>query len=470
MGRSHTSNKRSAWSKRISSAMHFILRHDELAATLIIAVHLYVDWYLGLAFSAQLLTLGLLFLLFLRRSSLRPWVKPRALWLWILFLVLAIIPATYNSNLRDSIYYYFNVIFNPLLLFWLGLAVAQDAASVRRLLKILAFFAALLAIHTIIEARTGILLFKTTRYDASIQDLLHFELGNTGIFRAEAFLLNPDSNGGFFAMMLLLPLGLFIDSSSLREKALYLVEILLMVLALLFTFSTGAWIAASVGMLFFIVFAGRMRYRIQISLFLLFAALVIFVGFPSQLHNLLQHASAPDEWSLRVGVWQTGLRVIQAYPLTGIGLGRYNYIQFAQPYRVPAQFVPVYHPHNSYLEEAALGGIPLDLLFIALLTLAFWLAVRNWLRADAATRSLLAGGLASVITLSFYSLSNAGWTLTPLTAIGWLLMGVLASPLLAINNRSKLSRGSIDRTPDTPGVGQKARKGEAGVYADRKSE
>jgi O-antigen ligase len=455
MARSNTSYKGGVWSKRIAAAVHFILLHDELAATLIIAVHLYVDWYLGLAFLAQLLTLGLLFVVFLHRSSLRPWVKPRALWLWILFLLMAIIPATYNNNARDGIYYYFNVIFNALLLFWLGLAVAQDAASVRRLFKMLAFFAALLAIHTIIEASTGVLLFKTMRYDASIQDLLHFELGSTGIFRAEAFLLNPDSNGALFAMMLLLPFGLFVESSSVRGKMLYLVEMLLMMLALLFTFSTGAWIAASVGLLFFIVFAARMRYRIQISLFILFATLVILVGFPSQLKNLLQHASAPDEWSLRIGVWQTGIRVIQAYPQTGIGLGRYNYIQFAEPFRVPAQFVPVYHPHNSYLELAALGGIPLALVFIALLSLAFWLAVRNWLRADASTRSLLAGGLASVIALSFYSLSNAGWTLTPLTAIGWLIMGVIASPLLV--RRSRRSRRAVDGWPSRIGFLEKKR-------------
>src|SRR5713226_9674509 len=139
MIKSRVSSKYNAWNRGITAIVHFILRQDELAATIIIAVHLYVDWYLGLAFVAQILTLGLLFIIFLNRSSLRPWVKPRALWLWILFLVLAIFPATYNSNLRDSIYYYFNVIFNPLLLFWLGLAVAQDAASVRRLLKILAF-------------------------------------------------------------------------------------------------------------------------------------------------------------------------------------------------------------------------------------------------------------------------------------------------------------------------------------------
>src|SRR5437588_5064554 len=144
MIKSSISKDSNVWNKRIATAVDFILRHDELAATGIIAVHLYVDWYLGLAFVAQILTLGLLLIIFLNRSTHRPWEKPRALWLWILFLALAIIPATHGITLRDSAYYYFNVIFNALLVFWLGLAIAQDAASVRRLFQMLSIFAALL--------------------------------------------------------------------------------------------------------------------------------------------------------------------------------------------------------------------------------------------------------------------------------------------------------------------------------------
>src|SRR6266851_1523032 len=142
MIKSRVSSKYNAWNRGITAIVHFILRQDELAATIIIAVHLYVDWYLGLAFVAQILTLGLLFIIFLNRSSLRLWVKPRALWLWILFLVLAIFPATRGLYVRDTLYYYFNVIFNAFLVFWLGLAVIQDTASLRRLFKLLAILGA----------------------------------------------------------------------------------------------------------------------------------------------------------------------------------------------------------------------------------------------------------------------------------------------------------------------------------------
>lgn len=431
------SQKNEAPARKVPRWVMVLLNHKEVAAVLILAIHLYVDWYLGLAFSAQILTLGLLFLCYRYRSTQRPWVQPYALWLWLLWLVLALFPATRGISAKDSLYYFGNVIVNTLLVFWLGLNVVQDARSVRHIFQLLALFATLLAIVTIIQARTGVLLFKTTRYDSSIDALQHFELGNSGIYRAEAFLLNPDSNGAFFALMLFPPLGLFLASASYRAKALYAGEMLLTLLALLFTYSTGAWLAAAAGITFFIVFAGCRRYRIQITAFLLAAAGVLFIGFSDQLGQLLNHAIAADEWSLRFGVWQTGLRVILAYPLQGIGLGRYVYIVRAAPYRVPAQFTPVYHPHNSYLELAALAGIPLALLYLALLGIALWLAVRNWVRAGARERLILGGGLAAVLSLSVYSLNNAGWTLTPLLAYGWLILGILASPSLAPEHKSQ---------------------------------
>jgi len=74
-------------------ALIFILRQDELAAVLILAVHLNVDWYLGFRLISLAMTVAFLCSCYIGRSSMRPWVRPRSLWLWLLFLGLAIIPA-----------------------------------------------------------------------------------------------------------------------------------------------------------------------------------------------------------------------------------------------------------------------------------------------------------------------------------------------------------------------------------------
>src|SRR5437870_12529925 len=65
-----------------------LLRWDELTVALIIAVHLWIDWYLALHLVGTLMALVLLFAYYFGRSADHPWVLPRPLWLWVLFLVL----------------------------------------------------------------------------------------------------------------------------------------------------------------------------------------------------------------------------------------------------------------------------------------------------------------------------------------------------------------------------------------------
>jgi hypothetical protein len=43
---------------------------------------------------------------------------------------------------------------------------------------------------------------------------------------------------------------------------------------------------------------------------------------------------------------------------------------------------------------------------------------------------LIGAGIAAVITLCVNSFGNQGWTLPPLAATGWLILGTISSPLL----------------------------------------
>lgn len=410
-----------------------ILRQDELAAMVVIAVQLYVDWYLYQHIVSQVMATAVLAIFFLTRSPRHPWIGPRALWLWILFLVLAVYPAIQGAtDLYETSFYYPNIIFGALTMFWLGTVIARESACVRRLFKMLAFFGTLIAVHTIIQATTGTFLFATSHYDAFFQRALNYQLsGDIVTHRVGSFFVDPNWDGTFFAMMLFIPLGLFAESSSFLEKALYLAEMSLMLPALLFTYSIGAWVGTFAGAIAFFLFVGRARYRVLLPLIILVAALGMMALFPQQINLLFQRAADPAESSLRVALWQTAIRVISAYPLTGVGLSHDLYGKLSNLYRVPSQYVQEDHPHNSYLEFGAMAGLPVLLVFMALLAFTLWLAFRNWALADVRTRSLIGAGIASAIALSVNSVSINGWTLPPLAAMGWLILGAITSPLLS---------------------------------------
>jgi len=405
-------------------------RMDEATLALVLIVHLYIDWYWGLWIGAQMMELALLFIYFCARSERFPWVMPPLLWLWLALIILAILPALHGISLFDTLNYYFNIFFGSLTIYWLGNLLVRDTRNLRRVFQFLALIGTMVAIHSIIQALTGKFLFATTRYDAYFASISSYELSTSTIHRIGSFLINPDSNGGFLAIMLFLPLCLFIETKSLGWKICYLTQTFLMVIALLLTYSTGGWLAAGVGALGFIIFACPPRYRLIIPLIIIIISIALVFVFPAQVNLQAQHAFAPNEVSLRAGAWQTGLNVIDANPWTGIGLGRYVYFSRADPYRVLEQYIPLAHPHNSYIEIGALGGVPLMLLFLTLLICSFWLALLNWKRADRHTHILLGGGMSLVMALSANSMVTNEWTLIPVTAIGWLVLGVMSSPLL----------------------------------------
>lgn len=414
-----------------------LIRQDELAITSIIAVHIYVDWYLGLHIVAPLLSLIFLCFYYLARSGQHPWTVPGALWLWALFLVVTIPPSLTGALMvYDIASYYPSDILGALLMFWLGILIARNGAGVKTCFKMVSGLGTLLAIHTLIQAAMGVVLFGSSHYDSLMLLTSNYQISSTAAHRAGSFFVDPNWNGTFLATIFFLPFGLFVETRSLLEKALYLLEMSLILIALLFTYSIGAWVALIVGALAFMIFVGRAHYRLLFPVFILIVVGLIIWLFPDQIANQLVHAQASDEVPLRIGAWLTALRVIAAFPWTGVGLGYQNYLERSDPFRVAQEYLPLAHPHNSYLEWGAMAGLPVLFIFLALLVYALWQAVRNWTASDRLLRPIVGGGIAAIVVLSVNSWTINAWTLPALAMPGWLILGVIASPFLLARIRS----------------------------------
>ncbi len=415
----------------LALAIMALFRLDELAIAAILAVHLYVDWYLGLHLVAILLALILLLAFYFGQSKEHPFIRPRMLWLWILFLTLTIYPAINGGQymLYDLASYYPSDIFGALLFFWLGNIIARDINVVRRAFQFLAALGVLVALHTIIQSRTGVFLFSSARADALLVQVSNYDIIGTNANRVGSFFIDPNWDGAFLAMLFFLPLGLFIECKLLAGKLLYLIELSLILSALLFTYSNSAWIALLGGLFAYIYLVGKRNYRLFFITFMAIVGVVVMTIFPSELAIQLQRATGANELSLRLGAWETGIRVMEAFPVFGVGLGNQAYLLKANPYRVLAQFVPLPHPHNAYIQWGAMAGIPVLLVFLLLLGYAFRHSWRGWIVVSQPYRPLLGGGLAAMVALSVNSISLDGWTNAVQATIGWLMFGLLSSPL-----------------------------------------
>jgi O-antigen ligase len=415
----------------------FLIRLDEFIVMLVILAHILVDSYLNYALyqGALILALILLIVCYLGRSEKRPWTEPRFFWLWIVFLVLTIVPMLEGGafSLSNSFGYYLEVVFSAFVLFWIGNIVAKDVGAIRRIFQFLSIMAALFAIHTIIQATTGVFLFETAQAKAELaQYTTYFQLGGN-VSRASSFFGNPNGNGIFLVVCAFLPLGLFFESKRFWPKALYLVETALIFAALAFTYSTGSWIAAIAGLMLFIVFSGRKEYSIAMVIAVVVVGIAVALAFPDKIAVQLNHSvTDKSSSSLHFGTWMTAINVMLAYPLFGVGLGSQAYLVLAEPYRVLQQTKPLAEPDNSFLQWGAIAGIPTMVVFLLILGTIFWLGWRNWRSVAVRYRVLFAGGAASILALSVNSMSVDGWT-SPIDIqfLGWLLAGVVASPLVA---------------------------------------
>lgn len=425
-------------------AIVFLFHRNEVTAGLIVVAEVLLDWseLVGAPLYWPLISLVcagiLLIVLIMTQSEDNPWITVPYAWIPALILALALYPAYHALERGAAIQYYLEVLCAPMIMYVIGNQVARSREKLRTMLSVLSGFGAFIGLHSIVITAFGVFLFEPDALQRYLITVSNYTLANSTIRRAGSFLTNPDSNGAFLAMLLCLSIGLAWSARSMRLRALYIGECAAIVGGLICTFSIGSLLALAPSLFVLIMLAaGTLRRRLLALGGVLLAAGAVLAVKPSLLDISLAHASSSGSSSLRIGAWETGIRVIIANPLTGVGLNYQTYIVRAEPYRVPLQYRPLSHPHNAFLELAALAGIPLATLFIALLVLGFRRGMRLMRSTDPEFRIMIAGILCAVLTLTFNSFSANAWTLPPLATIGWLLIGAMTSPALAASETAR---------------------------------
>ena len=201
----------------------------------------------------------------------------------------------------------------------------------------------------------------------------------------------PNDLGAYLALSLPYMIGYFVASWWRRTKqeppiwiSLVLGAVVVLMSAnLVLTLTRAAWVSVTVAIAFlavyFIVRALRKLESVSgLWKRLLFGAAIIIGLLSLSLFLVPQHIKARFQTMIEHPVgfmgerpqwWQTSLELIQKYPLTGIGLGRFRYeYQNSGP---PEQYNIPYHAHNIYLHIAVEHGIPSLLLLLWIVVIIY---------------------------------------------------------------------------------------------------
>lgn len=243
---------------------------------------------------------------------------------------------------------------------------------------------------------------------------------------------------GLLVVLLPVSLGLLMGklaSGQTRAAVIAALAPALMLLAIVFAQSHGAYLALFVSLFVMGIVKGKViRFAAPVILFVGGVA-VWLLSLGAFLADLLQSDSVGN-FSVRLEIWSRALQVIHDFPLTGIGLGAFRTaVPALYPY-VVSEPDKVHHAHNLYLNigaELGLPGLAVFLAFVICLLIAGTQSYKLWTRLqDREFSWLTVGCLGALAALLSHGLLDAVTWGTKPSFVAWAVLGLLLSlPVLA---------------------------------------
>ena len=215
----------------------------------------------------------------------------------------------------------------------------------------------------------------------------------------------PNDLGAYLAMLVPMTLGYLVAAWRTRQRwgsiAILGVILCLMVANLALTLTRAAWVSVFIATLYTAVSFERRLLWVTLLIVLLSP-----VWMPKPVKERIQTIIKQPAgfMSERPQWWKTSVQLIEKYPLTGIGLGRFRHEY--QLHGPSDMYHKPYHAHNIYLQIAVEHGIPSLILFFWMLFLIFR-QLFTLRRSDEFWRlGLFIGGSGFLISALIYGLAD----------------------------------------------------------------
>jgi len=170
--------------------------------------------------------------------------------------------------------------------------------------------------------------------------------------------------------------------------------LLLIAAALFLGWTRGIWIGAFAGLLY-LIWSWRKLFVVALPILAIAAVAVMPQPEKDRVLSIFKGRGNTDSNSHREALFFTGLAMIQAHPLTGVGPEQVerNFERYA-PENIPRPFPRAWwygHLHNIYIQFAADRGIPAMLAIIGFFFWATWNIARAALHATGDRKWMLHG-------------------------------------------------------------------------------
>ena len=236
--------------------------------------------------------------------------------------------------------------------------------------------------------------------------------------------------GAFLAEFLFVIIILMAVSRRLLVKGLYLALLAIIGLALLYTYSRGAYLGALAGLSFY-AFLKDKRLILLLAAFVLAAPLWAPGSVMDRLAMTVAGGAMESSAASRLDFWKAGLQMMIQAPIFGVGFHRFP----MELTRYISDLGSARTAHNMYISVGAEMGLMGLTAFLWLLGTLFkegWILFKQG--ATAFSRQLAGGYLAALVALLVINIFGVRFVRVELTGLFWLFSALVVR--LNINHRS----------------------------------
>ena len=274
------------------------------------------------------------------------------------------------------------------------------------------FFNLLIKILIILAALSSIYTLAT--YFSNF-DFVHFEV------RARALFAGSNTLGGVMVFSIIWTLTYVIHGNTSKKLWLGL-AVLLMILALIFSFSRGAWLGAIGGMISYALWERKARFKLTM---LLLIAVVLFLSIPLLRARLASIVDVFHPFTQeRVHIWKASWNMIKAHPLLGVGMGNFPFA-YGEYMVEGAKISQPSSAHNIFLNIWAEGGLLALLSFVGIVVITFVKGFRLIRSLSGLSRAVAIASFSALLGILIHNQVDTTLYSMHVGPIFWLLVGMI---------------------------------------------
>ena len=320
-------------------------------------------------------------------------------------LLAGLISIVVSPDHIGAIGFYRAYFIEPVLLFYVAVALLRKPADFRMLIT---GFAIGTSVFAILNLGAWVIAL------ANHKDI---DLGNA----PEALYTSPNSVAIFLEPAVALAAGFVLYTDNRRDRVAALVWLACVLASLIATLSRAGLLTLAILVLVAVITLPQARLKLALLGGGMVAGIVLLqIPFVTRrLYRQFDPSYPYNTFEGRLQIWSDTLHMLRDHPIFGAGLRAYAIVM--KPYVTTPTRLPELYPHNIYLAMWVELGLLGLVAFVTLLGLLLWRGWSSYAKAQGLARPLLWGTSAAFVTVAVHGIFDTPYFNNDISVEFWIL-------------------------------------------------